>query len=329
MKVLVEIHHGIGDAVKMLPLFDGIRQAYPDAVIEALIKNEDINKLLIDFGIINQGYILNLNNQRKIDIIKLLIRLAMRRYDIGFVAPMSNYKLGKALMRFIGCKKYYQLHNVNPIETSDSDLCFVLLEDAGISVVSKYPRLHITNKVINNSKTVGLMVGSGMIVKKRKEGDLISDAKCLPLDMIEQIANELIKKGFDVILFGGFEEKRKISNSHIAFDSHIENQIAKLTLSDTISYLTKCSCVIGGDTGLIHLADALDIPTVVYYTVTNPQYVGPKSDISVHITSNADCQYCAGTDKVFLCMDRKCISNISVNDIVSSTEKILKQRENG
>lgn len=84
--------------------------------------------------------------------------------------------------------------------------------------------------------------------------------------------------------------------------------------------------VLGGDTGLLHMADALDVPAVMLFTSTHPSLgFGPTRSTTIVISSEVSCQPCHvhGVDRCpqgsFECLDA-----ITTERVISAIKEIWR-----
>ncbi|PIP02257.1 MAG: lipopolysaccharide heptosyltransferase I [Zetaproteobacteria bacterium CG12_big_fil_rev_8_21_14_0_65_54_13] len=79
----------------------------------------------------------------------------------------------------------------------------------------------------------------------------------------------------------------------------------RLSMSSLCALLTGARAVVGADTGLLHLAAALDTPTVTFWGPSASWRSAPIGDKHWHVESNPDCGPCfKRTCDQFICMDR-------------------------
>jgi len=80
---------------------------------------------------------------------------------------------------------------------------------------------------------------------------------------------------------------------------------ARLNMSALCILLTGARAVVGADTGLLHLAAALDTPTITFWGPSASWRSAPIGDKHWHIESNPECGPCfQRTCNHFICMDR-------------------------
>ncbi len=139
-----------------------------------------------------------------------------------------------------------------------------------------------------------------------------------------QLAKLLIHDGYEVILPWGNEPeklravriKNKIEESATAKDAI--TVLPKMTLKEIIEQLSQVAGVVAVDTGLAHLAAALDIPLVSLFGPTNPGLTRPyTSDIGKHRQLQVDYACIA-------CLKRKCPLTINNNLINETDSDIIK-----
>lgn len=96
--------------------------------------------------------------------------------------------------------------------------------------------------------------------------------------------------------------------------------LEKHSLKGITAIIKKVNLVIGGDTGLIHLAAAVGTPTVSYYRASDGSVSGPRGEKHIIVQSPLSCTRCFRTrcDK-----DIECRNSISVNVIMAGIEELL------
>ena len=98
-------------------------------------------------------------------------------------------------------------------------------------------------------------------------------AKRWPPDRYAEVARSLAERGYQVFINASIEE-RELGNS-VVIASCGAAQMVACSISELISLLRRTSLFIGGDTGPLHLAAALQRPCVGIYGPTDPARNGP------------------------------------------------------
>jgi len=84
--------------------------------------------------------------------------------------------------------------------------------------------------------------------------------------------------------------------------------------------------VLGGDTGLLHMADALDVPAVMLFTSTHPSLgFAPTRSTTIVISSDVPCQPCHvhGVNKCPL-GSFECLEKITTDRVISAIKKMWR-----
>ena len=110
-------------------------------------------------------------------------------------------------------------------------------------------------------------------------------AKRWPTNYYSEVANEYLKKNWQVILLGstndipvGEEIKKKINK-----ESGFLNLIGQTKLVDAIDILSSSNLVLTNDSGLMHIAASVNVNLIALYGPTSPQFTPPLSNKAVVI----------------------------------------------
>ncbi len=83
----------------------------------------------------------------------------------------------------------------------------------------------------------------------------------------------------------------------------------------------KAKVFIGGDTGPLHLAVAVGLPTIALMGPTDPETHGPYNESSIVIQADIKCKNC--WDRKCKREKHYCMEKIEVNQVLKAIEKIL------
>jgi heptosyltransferase-1 len=107
-------------------------------------------------------------------------------------------------------------------------------------------------------------------------------AKRWPTERWIELGRAANEAGLDVVLPGGTDEERALSN-RIAESLARALAAPAMGLADAAALLGHARCVAGVDTGLTHLAAALGVPTVGIYCATRPALTGLHAANAVNV----------------------------------------------
>ncbi|HUH64830.1 MAG TPA: lipopolysaccharide heptosyltransferase II, partial [Syntrophales bacterium] len=124
----------------------------------------------------------------------------------------------------------------------------------------------------------------------------------------------------EVILFGSHQDRKTAD----LVAHHARNKlfnIAGITnLKEAIAVIARCGLFISNDSGLMHIAGALNIPTVAVFGSTNPVTTSPVGERSIVIYKAASCSPCL---KETCPTDFRCMEMISVEEVYETARGLL------
>lgn len=116
-------------------------------------------------------------------------------------------------------------------------------------------------------------------------------SKMWPVEYWQMLTRLAESEGYTVNLLWGndIEEQRA---KEIASAGKNVNILGRLELTDIARLLVKSSGVVAVDTGLAHLAAALNVPVVSLYGASNPHLTGTYGHHQTHLMPSFDCSPC-------------------------------------
>jgi len=116
----------------------------------------------------------------------------------------------------------------------------------------------IRHRNLPDGPWVGLCIGSVWLTKR------------WPAVYFSSLAGMLRQRGLQPVLLGGPDERGIEAEIRSTGPAEIASDVGG-SLSDAAALLSNCSAAVGGDTGLAHMARALDVPTVMLFGPTDPR----------------------------------------------------------
>lgn len=117
-------------------------------------------------------------------------------------------------------------------------------------------------------------------------------AKRWPPLYFAQVAQQKIKEGWQVWIFGGPKDQ----DIAAVIQQHAENQCVNLSgqtsLLEAVDLLACVDAVVTNDSGLMHIAAALNRPLVALYGSSSPQFTPPLSHHAIILSLNLSCSPC-------------------------------------
>ena len=140
------------------------------------------------------------------------------------------------------------------------------------------------------------------------------DTKYWPEDHWQQLISKLNQQGLKVVLpWGNQEEKARSERLASKYLAWCPPQQLKLT--DMARLLKHAQAVVSVDTGLSHVAAALEVPMVVLYRVTDPKLVGALGQKVTHLCSPLAPNY---IKKFKLGQAQQSLQGLSVEDVLQT-----------
>ncbi|VAW83666.1 ADP-heptose--lipooligosaccharide heptosyltransferase II [hydrothermal vent metagenome] len=117
-------------------------------------------------------------------------------------------------------------------------------------------------------------------------------AKCWPIKYYAEVAKQMRAKGWVVWIFGSEKDKAAADEICHTADEGIHNLAGQTSLGQAIDLLSLCNVVISNDSGLMHVAAALNRPLVAIYGSSDPGFTPPMHDQAKIVQQPMDCQPC-------------------------------------
>lgn len=311
-KILIIAPSWIGDVVMSQSLFRVLKKKYPDCVIDVLA-SEYLHPILKRMPEVRDPLLsvfkhgeLNLSERYKV-----AKALEKKSYTHVYILPNS---IKSALIPFwanipnrIGWLGEYRYFLVNDIRYGRKkiDLMverFVALGHEKGEEVEKdflFPKLEVDPENVNLAIEKMKMHISGRPILAICPGAEHGSSKRWPWEYYAEVAKEKLEEGWDVWIFGGPKEKPIAKNiqeycSNMCFDLS-----GKTGIGEAIDLISNVDAVVANDSGLMHVAAALDVPVVAIYGATPQSFAPPLSNKSRALSLNLSCSPCKKPDCPF------------------------------
>ena len=97
--------------------------------------------------------------------------------------------------------------------------------------------------------------------------------KVYPLQLMEEVIEEMASKGFKIFLFGGGKREIEILNTLENIHDSIVNLAGKLSFKEELEVIGVLDLMVAMDSGNAHLAAMQQVKTITLWGVTHP-YAG-------------------------------------------------------
>ncbi len=148
-------------------------------------------------------------------------------------------------------------------------------------------------------------------------------AKQWPIAYYAKLANHLTKNGFQVWVMGSNQDLAKGQQIESLAGNGVTNLCGRTSLPDVIDLMSCVSCVVSNDSGLMHIAAALNIPLVALFGSSSPDYTPPLGD--EHRTRikylNLSCSPCFKRQCPL--GHTNCLTQIAVADVLEAVYRLV------
>ncbi len=338
--VLIIMMGGIGNMIFLTPALKALRKALPSSSFGFLLGPYGAEKAVEGSELLDKKIIAGPEKFTGVSgRIKLIRKLRQEHFNLSITSTGTNplksgllcalagieYRVGEN----IGGKGiFYNLkvpfdkerHEVEGnihlvrrlgIEAEDRRLFVQRSKKDKDSAQKFFARHKLKGKVV-----VGLHPGSGI----HQAG-----FKRWPMERYTQLADKLIADlGASVIIFGGTEEMELAEEIKGRMRSAPLIMTGQSTLGETATLIERCSLFISNDSGLLHVACAVNTPSIGIFGPTNPKRTGPYPDLSAVFRKDMACSPCY-EGRPIQCHHYECLHLITVDDMIEEVKKRLEK----
>jgi heptosyltransferase-2 len=144
---------------------------------------------------------------------------------------------------------------------------------------------------INALKQLGLSQSKNKILGLCP-GAEYGEAKRWPVEYYAEAANAALNNGWDVWLFGSEKDIPVTQAINQITKDRCVDFGGKTKLGDAIDLMSLCDTVISNDSGLMHVAAALDIKLIAVYGSSDPHHTPPMSPMATVEYLGLPCSPC-------------------------------------
>jgi heptosyltransferase-2 len=147
-------------------------------------------------------------------------------------------------------------------------------------------------------------------------------AKCWPQDYYGELAKRMIDQGWSVWLFGSDKDREACSGVDAVTEGRCVNLSGRTSLAQAVDLMSVADAVVSNDSGLMHVAAALDRPLVAIYGSSDPGFTPPLNPRNRILHLGVDCGPCFKRE----CPegDLKCLQGISVDMVITALQQVVE-----
>jgi heptosyltransferase-2 len=183
------------------------------------------------------------------------------------------------------------------------------------------PSLQVTDEAIHRTlDEVGLCTTSELIVFAA--GAEFGPSKRWPVQHFSALAKKIqsARPNAQIVLLGSAKD-RELGDAIVAQADGVKNLAGVTSLSQAIDLIAQAKAVVSNDSGLLHIASALNRPVVALYGSTDAQHAPPFSDQAVALTLSLACAPCR--QRVCPLGHHRCMEDLLPQQVWQSLQPML------
>lgn len=337
-KILIRGTNWIGDAILTFSALSSIRNTYPEARIFILVKPwvADIFRLspLVDEILlyetpgIHAGIFGKMRLARELKTIKFdMVILLQNAIEAAIIAQLSRIPVRAGYDTDIrGCLLTHPVVRTEAIKKVHQSYYYLaMVQSLGCGAPSQSPFLRLTAADI--TLATQLLRDQGIDPDQRligmAPGATYGPAKKWFPERFGALAEKIQEEfGIKTILFGSASDRETTRTIQKHSKYTLLDLAGKTDLRTAVALMAQCTLFISNDSGLMHVAGALNIPTIAIFGSTNPLTTAPIGENNTIIYMKTECSPClrktCPTD--FLCME-----SISVLAVYNQVKAIISK----
>ncbi len=263
-KVLIIRFSSLGDVLLTTPILRVLKNKFPGVTIHYLVKAEVKETLLfnphIDKLILfkKENILSELRDKIKAENYDYIIDLHDNLRSLYLTKGLKVFRIKKPSFKkllLVKLKINLLKQNKSIVEMYAAAIPEFKLDNLGLELFLNKGE----NKSCIEEKTIGICPGAKHYTKRWE------------YNSYKELINLLTKSGYKVLLFGGtydMEMCKTLSENN----NNVENLSSDNDLIGMGKNMLRCKLIVGNDSGLMHAASAVNVPSIVIFTSTVKEF---------------------------------------------------------
>ncbi|MBN2538667.1 MAG: lipopolysaccharide heptosyltransferase II [Deltaproteobacteria bacterium] len=335
--ILIRGTNWIGDVIMSLPAVSSVRRTFPHARIAVLAKPwvaelyracPDVDDVIvfrspgIHDGIVGKIRLAEQLRKEKFDLALLLqnaieaaliVWLARIPLRAGYNSDCRGLLLTHSVQRTRAIRKIHQigyyLEMVESLGFGTAGRAINIAPGDDYSLSAK--KILVEHNIEEEETLIGIAPGASYGPAKMWFPERFAA-------VADRLADEFSAR---IILFGSSGDRERTDLLQKNSKNLMINLAGETKLSEVIGLIQECDLFISNDSGLMHLAGALNIPLIAIFGSTNPATTSPAGERSIVIHKDVSCSPCL---KESCPTDFRCMDLIGVDDVCDAARILLK-----
>ena len=328
-RILVRSTNWVGDAVMTLPALEAVKENFPGSIISVLAKPW-VEPVFRSHPAVHEILIIRKGGGAFTgfgELLRVIRSVRRRSFDL---AILFQNAFEAALISWAGGVRLRAGYNTDgrgvllthSVTTTQDDLdvhqveyYLSLLQRLGLKTVKKDPVIHLSTeeRAVAEQRLRDFGRKDGTVVVGLNAGAIFGGAKRWAPERFATIGDRAVEEwGARVLVFGSAGE-RQIGKRVIRTMSQAATDLCGQTsLREAIALVSMCDIFVTNDSGLMHVASALNVPTVAVFGPTDQVATGPRGQRIRVVNHRVHCSPCL---KPECPTDHQCMSGIGVEEV--------------
>jgi len=337
-RILIRATNWVGDAVMTLPALEAVRENFPGRHITVLAKPW-VAPLFENHPAVDRVLALDKGNGARAGFVEMLRVSRLIRKERFDLAILFQNAFEAALLAFLGRVKlrvgyktdgrgFMLTHGVSRTEkilrTHQVEYYCAILRAVGWPAEDRDPVLHVGREV--REQALGILKSKGVdsrdFIVGLSPGAVFGSAKRWQPDRFSEIGDRVVERwGASVVVFGSDGEKAIGDRVCAAMKHEALNLCGKTSLRVAMGAMSLCRFFVTNDSGLMHMASALGLPTVAVFGSTDHVTTGPRGPETRIVRRGASCAPCL---KQECPTDHRCMLDITPEMVWETMEALRR-----
>jgi heptosyltransferase-3 len=306
-RILVKRVDNLGDVIFILPILRELRKKYPAAEIVLMVKKEH-REVLFNYA---DKYLPPRTNKWVMLHAKEFSKVFIIAYEVP--ADYRPVSLGRRRIHHVGVTKFKGPQPVYHKLLGN-------LRKHELDVSYRPPKIFVnplyTSRVNKWQITAGLPAYNERLKIVLDPGSSFHK-KCWPLSYFEIICKWLINNFNAQLFIVGADNDKRIKVLMQTLKPANATSVTGKSIGFVIALMKQCHLHIGNDSGLGHVAAALNVPTVTIFGPTAPHLWRPAGNKAITVY-NPDIECEGGYEHAATCILQKCLYTVKPKSVADA-----------
>lgn len=308
-RILVRSTNWVGDAVMCMPAFDALRRNFPESHI-AVVARPWVAALYESHPGVDEIILYRRGRgffQDGLEMSRVIRSIRHRSFDL---AILFQNAFEAALIAWLGgvplrvgyntdgrrlLLSHAVLRENRILREHQVEYYLAILRAMSWEAPTAEPHLFVGRKeaAMVDALLTAHGLAKGDFIVGLGAGAVFGPAKRWPVDRFAAIADRAVERwGAKIVLVGSDQDRMTGLDLARAMNHEATDLCGKTSLGEALALIKRCRLFVSNDSGLMHVAAALGVPTVALFGSTNPVATGPRGKWTRLVKHDLDCAPC-------------------------------------